>query len=151
MLKTEVTEVIIEEAEEEPVIIEIEEPAQAEEAVEEVVIEEAEEEPVIIEIEEPAQVEEPVEEIVIEEAVEEPAPEVVAIVADVAPEAVLEAAKTEKADIVGLSALMTTTTEAMAETVRLLNEELPQVKTVVGGAVLTKEFTEKISQSLFSA
>ena len=69
---------------------------------------------------------------------------------DVAPERVLEAAKKEKADIVGLSALMTTTTEAMAETVRLLNEELPQVKTVVGGAVLTKEFAEKIGATYYA-
>ena len=69
---------------------------------------------------------------------------------DVAPERVLEAAKKEKADIVGLSALMTTTTEAMAETVRLLNEELPQVKTVVGGAVLTKEFAEKIGATFYA-
>lgn len=69
---------------------------------------------------------------------------------DVAPERVLEAAKKEKADIVGLSALMTTTTVAMAETVRLLNEELPQVKTVVGGAVLTKEFAEKIGATFYA-
>ncbi len=69
---------------------------------------------------------------------------------DVAPERVLEAARKEKADIVGLSALMTTTTEAMAETVRLLNEELPQVKIVVGGAVLTKEFAEKIGATFYA-
>ena len=69
---------------------------------------------------------------------------------DVAPERVLEATRKEKADIVGLSALMTTTTEAMAETVRLLNKELPQVKTVVGGAVLTKEFAEKIGATYYA-
>ncbi len=69
---------------------------------------------------------------------------------DVAPEAVLEAAKREKADIVGLSALMTTTTEAMAETVKLINKELPQVKTVVGGAVLTKEFADKIGATFYA-
>lgn len=69
---------------------------------------------------------------------------------DVSPEAVLEAAKREKADIVGLSALMTTTTEAMAETVALLRKELPEVKTVVGGAVLTKEFAEKIGATFYA-
>ena len=69
---------------------------------------------------------------------------------DVAPEAVLEAAKREKADIVGLSALMTTTTEAMAETVKLINEQLPEVKTVVGGAVLTKEFADKIGATFYA-
>ena len=69
---------------------------------------------------------------------------------DVAPETVLEAAKAENADIVGLSALMTTTTEAMAETVALLKKELPEVKTVVGGAVLTKEFAEKIGATFYA-
>ena len=69
---------------------------------------------------------------------------------DVAPETVLEAAKNEKADIVGLSALMTTTTEAMAETVALLRKELPEAKTVVGGAVLTKEFAEKIGATFYA-
>ena len=69
---------------------------------------------------------------------------------DVAPEAVLEAAIREKADIVGLSALMTTTTEAMAETVKLINEQLPQVKTVVGDAVLTKEYADKIGATFYA-
>ncbi len=69
---------------------------------------------------------------------------------DVAPETVLEAARRENADIVGLSALMTTTTEAMAETVKLINEELPQVKTVVGGAVLTEEFAENIGATFYA-
>lgn len=69
---------------------------------------------------------------------------------DVAPEAVVEAAKKEKADIVGLSALMTTTTEAMAETIALLRKELPEVQTVVGGAVLTKEFADKIGATFYA-
>ena len=62
----------------------------------------------------------------------------------------LESARNEKADIVGLSALMTTTTEAMAETVKLINEQLPEVKTVVGGAVLTKEFAEQIGATFYA-
>ena len=69
---------------------------------------------------------------------------------DVAPESVVEAAKREKADIVGLSALMTTTTEAMAETIALLRKELPEVQTVVGGAVLTKEFADKIGATFYA-
>lgn len=63
---------------------------------------------------------------------------------DVAPEKVFETAKAENVKLVGLSALMTTTTEAMAETVKLINENLPETKTVVGGAVLTKEFAQMI-------
>ena len=69
---------------------------------------------------------------------------------DVAPEAVLEKAKAENIKLVGLSALMTTTTEAMAETVRLINENLPETATVVGGAVLTKEFAQMIGASYYA-
>ena len=69
---------------------------------------------------------------------------------DVAPEAVLEKAKAENIKLVGLSALMTTTTEAMAETVRLINENLPETATVVGGAVLTKEFAKMIGASYYA-
>lgn len=69
---------------------------------------------------------------------------------DVAPEAVLEKAKAENIKLVGLSALMTTTTEAMAETVRLINENLPDTATVVGGAVLTKEFAKMIGASYYA-
>lgn len=69
---------------------------------------------------------------------------------DVAPEAVLEKTKAENIKLVGLSALMTTTTEAMAETVRLINENLPDTATVVGGAVLTKEFAKMIGASYYA-
>ncbi len=62
---------------------------------------------------------------------------------DVPPQAVLAAAK-EGAPIVGLSALMTTTLPSMEETVALLKKELPSVKILVGGAVVTKEYAEKI-------
>ena len=63
---------------------------------------------------------------------------------DVPPEAVLEAAKREKARLVGLSALMTTTVCFMEETVKLLHEELPECKVTVGGAVLTADYAAKI-------
>ena len=63
---------------------------------------------------------------------------------DVPPERVLEAARREKAPLVGLSALMTTTVGAMAETVELVHRELPGCQVVVGGAVLTAEYAAKI-------
>lgn len=69
---------------------------------------------------------------------------------DVDPERVLEKAKEENVKLVGLSALMTTTTQAMAQTVKLINENLPDTKTVVGGAVLTKEFAEMIGASHYA-
>lgn len=63
---------------------------------------------------------------------------------DVPPEAVVSAAVREKAPVVGLSTLMTTTVPAMEETIRLLRERAPWVKIMVGGAVLTKEYADSI-------
>ncbi len=76
--------------------------------------------------------------------------EVIDLGKDVEPEAVVEAAKLHNVKLVGLSALMTTTTEAMAETVKLLSETLPEVKTVVGGAVLTKEYAKMIGATHYA-
>ena len=45
----------------------------------------------------------------------------------------------------GLSALMTTTVPSMEETIRLLRERLPEVKVMVGGAVLTEEYARMIN------
>ncbi len=69
---------------------------------------------------------------------------------DVEPEAVVACAKKNGVKLVGLSALMTTTTEAMAETVALLRKELPEVKTMVGGAVLTKEYADMIGADYYA-
>ena len=69
---------------------------------------------------------------------------------DVAPERVLQAVKESGAKIVGLSALMTTTVEAMKQTVELLNKEAPEVKTVVGGAVLTQEYADMIGADFYA-
>ncbi|MBQ6263164.1 MAG: homocysteine S-methyltransferase family protein [Clostridia bacterium] len=63
---------------------------------------------------------------------------------DVPPERVLEAAIRHKVDLVGLSALMTTTVPAMEETIRLIHEKAPGVRVVVGGAVLTREYADAI-------
>lgn len=63
---------------------------------------------------------------------------------DVAPEAVLEAVERLHAPVCGLSALMTTTVPAMAETVALLHERAPWCRVMVGGAVLTEEYAQEI-------
>lgn len=63
---------------------------------------------------------------------------------DVPAEAVLQAVRQTGARVVGLSALMTTTVPAMAETVALLHAEAPGVSVVVGGAVLTQEYAGRI-------
>ena len=76
--------------------------------------------------------------------------EVIDLGKDVEPETILECARKKGIKLVGLSALMTTTTEAMAKTIELLNEELPDVKTVVGGAVLTQEYADLIGASYYA-
>ena len=63
---------------------------------------------------------------------------------DVAPETVLEAVVRLHAPVCGLSALMTTTVPAMAETVRLLHDQAPWCCVMVGGAVLTEEYAREI-------
>ena len=68
---------------------------------------------------------------------------------DVAPERVLEAAQKYCAKIVGLSALMTTTVPAMEETIKLLRKEAPHIKIMVGGAVLTKDYAERIGADFY--
>lgn len=69
---------------------------------------------------------------------------------DVPPETIVEAAIQHKVSLVGLSALMTTTLGAMAETIRQLNEKYPECKTVVGGAVLTASYAEQIHADFYT-
>ena len=69
---------------------------------------------------------------------------------DVAPETVLDAVKQTGATIVGLSALMTTTVPAMEETIALLHREAPDCRVIVGGAVLTADYAEKIGAHAYA-
>jgi len=68
---------------------------------------------------------------------------------DVKPSKFVAAAMENQANIVGLSALLTTTMPAMAETVRMLKEQSPKIKTLVGGAPVTKDFADKIGADGF--
>ena len=63
---------------------------------------------------------------------------------DVAVEAIVEKAVEADARLVGLSALMTTTVPAMEETIKELHRQLPECKVMVGGAVLTEEYANKV-------
>lgn len=69
---------------------------------------------------------------------------------DVPPETVVEKVVELHAPFAGLSALMTTTVPAMEETIRLLKEKAPWCKTVVGGAVLTQEYAERIGADKYA-
>ncbi len=69
---------------------------------------------------------------------------------DVPPEKVVSAAKEAGVKLVGLSALMTTTVPAMRETIVQLRRELPEVKIMVGGAVLTAELARDLGADSYS-
>lgn len=70
---------------------------------------------------------------------------------NVPPETVLNAVIENHAPLVGLSALMTTTVPAMEETVKLVKEKAPWCKIVVGGAVLTQDYADKIGADKYAA
>ncbi len=55
----------------------------------------------------------------------------------------VEAVRKEKADFVGLSALMTTTMVEIPKTIKQLREAFPDIKVLVGGAVITGEFARE--------
>ena len=69
---------------------------------------------------------------------------------DVPAQTVVDKVKETQAQFVGLSALMTTTVPAMEETIKLLRKETPWCKIVVGGAVLTQEYSDKIGADKYA-
>ena len=72
--------------------------------------------------------------------------EIVDLGIDVSAEKFIEAAKKEKASLIGVSALLTTTMPGMKLIVQKVKEaNLPnKVKVMVGGAPLTQEYTDEI-------
>jgi len=69
---------------------------------------------------------------------------------DVAPELIVETVRRTGASLVGLSALMTTTVGAMAETIRRLRAAGLAAKVVVGGAVVTQEYADEIGADFYA-
>lgn len=69
---------------------------------------------------------------------------------DVPIERVVEKAKEEKAPLVGLSALMTTTVKSMEDTIKALNESCPDCRVIVGGAVLNEDYARKINADFYA-
>ena len=69
---------------------------------------------------------------------------------DVPPEVIVDCAIENNISVVGLSALMTTTVASMEETIRLLREKKPDTKVVVGGAVMTQEYADKIGADAYA-
>jgi 5-methyltetrahydrofolate--homocysteine methyltransferase len=65
---------------------------------------------------------------------------------DVAPESFVEAVKKFEPDVLGMSALLTTTMRAMESTIKVLEEAgvRDQVKIMIGGAPVTQAFSDQI-------
>jgi len=65
---------------------------------------------------------------------------------DVSPEQFVKSAKEEEAQLVGMSALLTTTMPSMKATIDALKEAglIDKVKTLIGGAPVTQEYANKI-------
>ena len=76
--------------------------------------------------------------------------EVIDLGKDVDCQLVVDTAKSQNVRLVGLSALMTTTLPSMEKTIRLLREQYPGCKVMVGGAVLTPEYAEEIGADFYA-
>ncbi|HWP95827.1 MAG TPA: homocysteine S-methyltransferase family protein [Syntrophomonadaceae bacterium] len=69
---------------------------------------------------------------------------------DVKASEIIDAARREKADLIGLSALMTTTMPRMQEAISLAREQGLTCRIMVGGAVLTQEYADMIGADAYS-
>ena len=76
--------------------------------------------------------------------------EVIDLGVDVGSDRFLKAIDENPGAVVGLSALLTTTMENMKKTVVLLKEKKPDIKILVGGAPVTREYCEKIGADFYS-
>ena len=76
--------------------------------------------------------------------------EVIDLGRDVPVETVVETVREKDVHLVGLSALMTTTLKSMEETIAAIHAAKLDCKVMVGGAVLTPEYAEKIGADWYA-
>ena len=76
--------------------------------------------------------------------------EVIDLGKDVSKETIVACAKEHDADIIALSALMTTTMQRMKDVVELVRAEGLRAKVMIGGAVTTPEYAQEISADGYS-
>ncbi|GIK39927.1 MAG: hypothetical protein BroJett011_37600 [Chloroflexota bacterium] len=71
---------------------------------------------------------------------------------DVAPEKFVEAVKQHEPDLLGMSALLTTTVASISDTIRALTEAgvRDKVKVIIGGAPITQDFANKVGADGFA-
>jgi len=72
--------------------------------------------------------------------------EIIDLGVDVSPEKFIETAKEKKADLVGLSALLTTTMPSMKDVVKAVGDSglKDKIKVMIGGAPLTQSYADEI-------
>lgn len=86
-------------------------------------------------------------------AVENAGFEVINLGTDISPDKFVEAIKTHNPLVVGLSALLTTTMDAMRQTITAIEKAglRQQVKIMVGGAVVSQKFSDEIGADYYGA
>ncbi len=79
--------------------------------------------------------------------------EIVDLGTDVSPEKFVETVRAEGAELLGMSALLTTTMPSMKSTVEALTEAglRDEVKVIIGGAPVTASFAEQIGADAYAA
>ena len=70
--------------------------------------------------------------------------EVIDLGVDVGPEKFIEEAKAANAQLVGMSALLTTTMPGMEKTIKALKDAGIEVKIIIGGAPVTQDYADRI-------
>ncbi len=68
---------------------------------------------------------------------------------DVPTQAILDAIETHDCNLIGLSALMTTTVDNMEESIKAVKAKYPEKTVFVGGAVLTQDYSKKIGADFY--
>ena len=76
--------------------------------------------------------------------------EVIDLGVDVGPEKFIEQVKTSKAQLIGMSALLTTTMPGMERTIKALKQAGVRVKVMIGGAPVTQDYANKIGADGFA-
>lgn len=77
--------------------------------------------------------------------------EIIDLGRDVDPQRIVDGVLSEDIVLVGLSALMTTSLEAMKNTIESIKEVSPETLVMVGGAVLTPDYSEKIGADFYAS
>lgn len=77
--------------------------------------------------------------------------EVVDLGVDVSPEKFVEKVKASGVQVVGMSALLTTTMPAMEKTVKAIKDAGLKVKVMIGGAPVTQTYADKIGANGYAA